>query len=76
MPTANFPRVFLAFLALGMCRNMQVLGVGAKVTVKATNFKPKSRLQAHSTNTHATAKVEGLVIIEGVTDSQNKLVKV
>ena len=52
------------------------LGVGAKVTVKATNLKPKSRLQAHFTNTYATAKVEGLVIVEGVTDSQNKLVKV
>ena len=52
------------------------LGVGAKVTVKATNLKPKSPILAHYTNTYATAKVQDLVIIEGVTDSQHKLVKV
>ncbi len=52
------------------------LGVGAKVTVKATNLKPKAPLQAHYANSYATTKVQDLVIIEGVTDSQNKLVKV
>lgn len=52
------------------------LGVGARVTVKATNLKPKAPLQAHYTNVYATTKVEGLVIIEGVTDSQHKLIKV
>jgi hypothetical protein len=52
------------------------LGVGAKVTVKATNLKPKAPLQSHYVNVYATAKVEALVIIEGVTDSQHKLIKV
>jgi hypothetical protein len=72
-PTANFPRAFLAFFAMGISK---FLGVGAKVTVKATNLKPKAALQSHYTNTYETAKVQGLVIVEGVTDSQNKLVKV
>ena len=52
------------------------LGVGAKVTVKAANLKPKAPLQTHYSNTYAIAKVQDLTVIEGVTDSQNKLVKI
>ena len=52
------------------------LGVGAQVEVKASNLKPRGPLQAHFGNTYATAKVTGLIVVQGIFDSGNKLVKV
>jgi hypothetical protein len=72
-PTVSCRAFFERFLAMGISK---FLGVGAKVTVKATNLKPKAPLQAKYTNTYDTTKVQGLVIIEGLTDTQHKLVKV
>jgi hypothetical protein len=52
------------------------LGVGAVVTVKATNLKPTSLLRAHFGNDFETAKVPNLVVIRTCLDSAGKVVAV
>ena len=50
------------------------LGVGAVVTVKATNLKPTSPLRTRFGNDYETAKVSNLVVIKLCHDSAGKVV--
>ena len=52
------------------------LGVGAVVTVKATNLKPTTPLRSHFGNDYETAKVSNLVVIRTCVDSAGKVVAV
>ena len=52
------------------------LGVGAVVTVKATNLKPTTPLRDHFGNDYETAKVSNLVVIRLCNDSAGKVVGV
>ncbi len=52
------------------------LGVGAVVTVKATNLKPSTPLRNHFGNDYETAKVPNLVVIRLCLDSAGKVVAV
>ena len=52
------------------------LGVGAVVTVKATNLKPTTPLRNHFGNDYETAKVPNLVVIGVCNDSAGKVVAV
>jgi hypothetical protein len=54
----------------------QYLGVGAVVTVKATNLKPTTPLRNHFGNDYETAKVSNLVVIGLCHDSAGKVVGV
>jgi hypothetical protein len=45
------------------------LGVGAIVTVKATNLKPTTPLRSHFGNDYETAKVQNLVVVNVCRDS-------
>jgi hypothetical protein len=52
------------------------LGVGAVVTVKATNLKPSTPLRERLGNDFETAKVSNLVVIKLCHDSAGKVVGV
>ena len=52
------------------------LGVGAVVTVKATNLKPSTPLRNHFGNDFETAKVQNLVVIRLCHDSSGKVVAI
>ena len=52
------------------------LGVGAVVTVKATNLKPSTPHRNHFGNDYETAKVPNLVVIRLCLDSAGKVVAV
>lgn len=52
------------------------LGVGAVVTVKATNLKPSAPLRNHFGNDYETTKVSNLVVTGLCQDSAGKLVAV
>lgn len=52
----------------------QFLGVGAIVTVKATNLKPSTPLRAHFGNDYETSKVQNLVVVAINKDSADKVV--
>ena len=52
------------------------LGVGAVVTVKATNLKPSTPLRSHFGNDFETAKVQNLVVSRTCLDSAGKVVSI